>query len=90
MERDSIRIVPRELMHSMETQAKVNVPLWFLDQISAAETISEAQAVLDKMRDSEEEELVKMKSIHLGKVRLRVIDFQSNSKRAKREKKKSL
>lgn len=89
MGKDSIKIIPRELLHGMETQSKVSVPTWFLDEVSAAESIKKAQAVINKMKNSDAEELVKLKSIHLGKVRLRVLDFEENKKRNKNEKKKS-
>ena len=89
MDKDCIRIIPRELLHGMETQSKVSVPPWFLDEVSAAESIEETQVVIDKMRNSDAEELIKLKSIHLGKVRLRVLDFEENKKRSKNEKKKS-
>ena len=91
MDKDSIKIIPRELLYGMaETQSKVSVPLWFLDAVSNAKSIKEAQKAINLMRHSDVEELIKLKSIHLGKVRLRVLDFEENKKRSKLEKKKSI
>jgi len=85
MNKDSIKIVPRELMHNMETQSKVSVPLWFLDAISRASTVTAAQEVIDRMCNSDDEELCRLKSISLGKVRLRVIDYENNLKKSKKK-----
>ncbi len=82
---DSIKIVDKNKYHESESQGKTPVPKWFLELISNASTPEEVESAIKTLEDSEEEDLCKRKSIHLAKVRIKIIDYERSKNQPKKE-----
>jgi hypothetical protein len=77
MEPQAIKIIDLSRYRDSDSQARIPVPLWFLDLISDAETLDQVDQAIEVMKLSIEDELCKRKSIHLATVRKKVILHES-------------
>lgn len=78
MEVEPIRVVDKTRFHESESQGKISVPKWFLNQIGDSETVEEVFDAIVSMACSKEEDLRKRKSIKLAQVRIKVINYENN------------
>lgn len=81
MEKESVKIVNLTSFRTNESKGKIPVPKWILDMLEVCEEPSKIKNIIKLIKnDKSLEDLCRRKSIHLARIRKKVIENETEGK----------